>query len=165
MINLFEYQNKVNIQDSFEGLEGFLDEIWNNREKNSFYSENDNGKIESQRFLQFIHKSDELKSNKYVGVIHYEGKKINLLPKIFFDPDKEYSTTELNQIQNHILWWLSYCRKIKFPNYQASLGNTKSDFFEVLIYCHPTNIKSIIKSPLILKLRGIFWILKNTPLL
>ena len=37
MINLFEYQNKVDIQDSFEGLEGFLDEIWNSREKNSFY--------------------------------------------------------------------------------------------------------------------------------
>ncbi|NCU32755.1 MAG: sodium ion-translocating decarboxylase subunit beta, partial [Candidatus Moranbacteria bacterium] len=54
-------------------------------EKNSFYSENDNNKIESQRFLQFIHKSNELKSNKYVGVIHYQGEKINLLPKIFFD--------------------------------------------------------------------------------
>ncbi len=39
MINLFEYQNKVGIQDSFEGLEGFLDEIWNSREKNSFYTE------------------------------------------------------------------------------------------------------------------------------
>ena len=60
MINLFEYQNKVDIQDSFEGLEGFLDEIWNSREKNSFYSENGNDKIESQRFLQFIHKSNEL---------------------------------------------------------------------------------------------------------
>ncbi len=39
MINLFEYQNKVAAQDSFEGLEGFLDEIWSAREKNSFYSE------------------------------------------------------------------------------------------------------------------------------
>ena len=36
MINLFEYQNKVDIQNSFEGLESFLDEIWNSREKNSF---------------------------------------------------------------------------------------------------------------------------------
>ena len=85
MINLFEYQNKVTIQDDFKGLEGFLDEIWNSREKNSFYSENGNDKIESQRFLQFIHKSNELKSNKYVGVIHFNGNKINLLPKIFFD--------------------------------------------------------------------------------
>ena len=146
MINLFEYQNKVDIQDSFEGLEGFLDEIWNSREKNSFYSENGNDKIESQRFLQFIHKSNELKSNKYVGVIHYEGNQINLLPKIFFDSEKEYQTNEVNQIQNHILWWLSYCRKIKFPNYQASLGSAKSDFFEVLIYLFSKYTRELLNS-------------------
>ena len=146
MINLFEYQNKVDIQDSFEGLESFLDEIWNSREKNSFYPENGNDKIESQRFLQFIHKSNELKSNKYVGVIHYEGNKINLLPKIFFDSEKEYQTNEVNQIQNHILWWLSYCRKIKFPNYQASLGSAKSDFFEVLIYLFSKYTRELLNS-------------------
>ena len=71
MINLFEYQNKVDIQASFDGLEGFLDEIWNSRERNFYFSENGIDKIESQRFLQFIHKSNDLKSNKYVGVIHY----------------------------------------------------------------------------------------------
>tara|TARA_B100000315_G_C14568463_1_gene584180 strand:- start:807 stop:2183 length:1377 start_codon:yes stop_codon:yes gene_type:complete len=134
MINLFEYQNKIEIQDSFKGLEGFLDKIWNSREKNSFYFENGNDKIESQRFLQFLYSSNEIKSNKYVGVIHFGGNKINLLPKIFFDSNKDYLTNEVNQIQNHILWWLSYCRKIKFPNYQTSLGSTKSDFFEVFIY-------------------------------
>ena len=146
MINLFEYQNKVDIQASFDGLEGFLDEIWNSRERNSFYSENGTDKIESQRFLQFIHKTNELKSNKYVGVIHYEGNKINLLPKIFFDSEKEYQINEVNQIQNHILWWLSYCRKIKFPNYQASLGSTKSDFFEVLIYLFTKYTRELLNS-------------------
>jgi 5-methylcytosine-specific restriction enzyme subunit McrC len=146
MINLFEYQNKVDTLASFDGLEGFLDEIWNSREKNSFYSENGNDKIESQRFLQFIHKTNELKSNKYIGVIHYEGEKINLLPKIFFDGDKDYSENEINQIQNHILWWLSYCRKIKFPNYQASLGSTKSDFFEVLIYLFSKYTRELLSS-------------------
>lgn len=146
MINLFEYQNKVDIQDSFEGLEGFLDEIWNSREKHSFYSENGNDKVESQRFLQFIHKSNELKSNKYVGVIHYEGSKLNLLPKIFYNSEKDYSTNELNQIQNHILWWLSYCRKIKFPNYQASLGSARSDFFEVLIYLFSKYTRELLNS-------------------
>ena len=146
MINLFEYQNKEAYHDIFEGLEYFLDEIWNSREKNSFYFENGNDKIESQRFLQFLHKSNEIKSNKYVGVIHYEDKKINLLPKIFFDSDKEYSTNEINQIQNHILWWLSYCRKIKFPNYQTSLGSTKSDFFEVLIYLFSKYTRELLNS-------------------
>ncbi len=152
MLNLFEYQNKVNIQASFDGLEGFLDEIWNSREKNSFYSENKSPKIESQRFLQFIHNSKELKSNKYVGVIHYQGEKINLLPKIFFDINKNYIENtdklknEINQIQNHILWWLSYCRKIKFPSYNASLDSVKSDFFEVLINLFSKYTRELLNS-------------------
>ena len=146
MINLFEYQNKVAIQESFDGLESFLDQIWKSREKNSLFYENGNEKIELQQFLQFIHKSNELKSNKYVGVIHYEGKKINLLPKIFFDAEKQYEASEVNQIQNHILWWLSYCRKIKFPNYQTSLGSTKSDFFEVLIYLFSKYTRELLSS-------------------
>ncbi len=146
MINLFEYQNKEILQNSSEDLERFLDEIWNSREKNSFYYKNGDDKIESQQFLQFLHKSNEIKSNKYVGVVHYEDKKINLLPKIFFDSDKEYSTNEINQIQNHILWWLSYCRKIKFPNYQTSLGSAKSDFFEVLIYLFSKYTRELLNS-------------------
>jgi 5-methylcytosine-specific restriction enzyme subunit McrC len=146
MINLFEYQNKVEVQASFDGLEGFLDQIWNSRENNSFYSENGIDKIESQRFLQFIHKTNELKSNKYVGVIHFEGKKINLLPKIFYQQEKEYSENDVNQIHNHVLWWLSYCRKIKFPNFQTSLGSVKSDFFEVLIYLFSKYTRELLSS-------------------
>lgn len=146
MNNLFEYQNKIDNQDSLEGLEGFLDEIWNSREKSSFYSEDGNDKIESQRFLQFLYKSNEIKSNKYVGVIHYGGNKIDLLPKIFYDHQKDYSDVQVNQIQNHILWWLSYCRKIKFPSYQASLGSAQSDFFEVLIYLFSRYTRELLNS-------------------
>lgn len=134
MINLFEYQNKVEFPHGYSGLEDFLDEIWKNREKSGYYFGEQNDKIEIQQFIQFLHKTKELKSNKYVGVIHYKGKRINLLPKIFYDVETDYSLKKVSAIQNHILWWLSYCRKIKFPNYQTSLGNQKSDFFETLIY-------------------------------
>lgn len=134
MINLFEYQNKETISGWSDSLEGFLDAVWNNREKSGYYFEQEDRQLEVQQFLQFLHKSEEVKSNKYVGVIHFEGRKINLLPKIFYDAQKECTEQDVNAIQNHILWWLSYCRKIKFPNYQTSLGSLKSDFFEVLIY-------------------------------
>ena len=134
MINLFEYQNKVKAENTFEGLEEFLDDIWKNREKFSYFISDQENFVESQRFLQFLHKTKELKSNKYVGVIRFEGQHINLLPKIFYDGIREYHATDIYQMQNHILWWLSYCRKIKFPNYQTSMGSLKSDFFEILIY-------------------------------
>ncbi len=143
MINLFEYQNKVEFENSFDGLEDFLDEIWKRREKNPYFNDIEDDKIESQRFLQFIHKSNELKSNKYVGVIHYNGIRINLLPKIFYEKGSDF---DVHQIQNHILWWLSYCRKIKFPNYVSALGNTKSDFFEVLIYLFSKYTKELLAS-------------------
>ncbi len=134
MLNLFEYQNKEKFKGSLMNLDSFLDDIWKKREKSLFYIERDPHRNEYQQFLRLIYKSNEIKSKKYVGVIHFEGKKINLLPKVFYSPVKEYSNNDINVIQNHILWWLSYCRKIKFPNYQTTLGKKRSDFFELLIY-------------------------------
>ncbi len=145
MINLFEYQNKQEFDGSFNGLEDFLDDIWRKREKNSFYINEDVDKIEVQQFLQFFHKTNELKSNKYVGVIHFEGKRINLLPKIFYDSSRD-SQLDVPNIQNHILWWLSYCRKIKFPSYQSSLGSIQNDFFEVLIYLFSKYTRALLSS-------------------
>ena len=138
MLNLFEYQNKVRFRESeYENLEFFLDEIWQAREKSSYFTQNTDGeedKIETQRFLQFLRKNKELKSNKYVGVIHFEGETINLLPKIFYDPKTVYGEKELKEINTNIFWWLKYCRKLRFPNYKTSLSSEKNDFFEILIY-------------------------------
>ncbi|MER3330106.1 MAG: hypothetical protein RIF34_11050, partial [Candidatus Kapaibacterium sp.] len=103
------------------------------REKNSFY-ETEVSKEESQRFIQFLHNKNEIKSSKYVGVIQFEATTINLLPKIFYEKDNEPNKQRLNQIQSHIMWWLSYCSKFNFPNFKSSLGQQKSDFFEVLVY-------------------------------
>ncbi len=150
MINLFEYQNKIKFDGDFESLEIFLDEIWNKREKSDFFRNGniwtDDKKSEVQRFIQFIGKSKELKSNKYVGVIHFDDCKINLLPKIFYNKEKTPSKAEVNIFQTHILWWLSYCRKIKFPNYLSSLGSQKSDFFEILIYLFSKYTRTLLSS-------------------
>jgi 5-methylcytosine-specific restriction enzyme subunit McrC len=133
MINLFEYNNKEEFpKDHFDDLEVFLDDIWSKREKSSYYFNEEDNRVEQQRFIQFLHKTKTIKSNKYVGVIHFEGKTINLLPKIFYkgeDPKKN----EVNAINKHILWWLSFCRKLKFPNYLSGLNSEKADFFEILI--------------------------------
>lgn len=155
MINLFEYQNKEVLSDEFNGLEVFLDEIWNKREKCAYFSEEEDDKSETQRFIQFIQKSGEIKSNKYVGVIQYNDIRINLLPKIFFDDNCKYSSDQVGQIHNHILWWLSYCRRIKFPNYQTSLGSTKNDFFEVLIYLFSSYTRSLLASSIYQQFEGI----------
>ena len=73
MINLFEYKNKVEFPKHFDDLEVFLDDIWSKREKSSYYFNEEDNRVEQQRFIQFLHKSKTLKSNKYFGVIHFEG--------------------------------------------------------------------------------------------
>ncbi len=146
MINLFEYQNKADFpEEHFKNLEVFLDDIWNKREKSSYFNEDEN-REEVQHFLQFLHKTNQLKSNKYVGVIHFEDQTVNLLPKIFHDAAKEASLHDVKAINAHVLWWLSYCRKLKFPNYQTGLGNEQSDFFEILIYLFSKYTKELLSS-------------------
>ncbi len=148
MINLFEYRNRVQYTGEIEQLEGFLDNIWQKREKNSFYTDNESDEYEVQHFLQIFHKSEEIKSNKYVGVIRFNNEEINLLPKIFYDSLKDYSENDVAVINNHILWWLSYCRKIRFPNYKGLLGETKSNFFEILIYMFSRYTKELLSNSL-----------------
>jgi 5-methylcytosine-specific restriction enzyme subunit McrC len=146
MINLFEYKNVSEFpKEHFDDLEVFLDEIWSKREKSGYYFNEDENRIEQQRFIQFFHKNKTLKSNKYVGVIHYEGETINLLPKIFHTGE-DPSTSDLNAINKHILWWLSYCRKLKFPNYLSGLSNEKADFFEILIYLFSKYTRELLNS-------------------
>jgi 5-methylcytosine-specific restriction enzyme subunit McrC len=146
MINLFEYKNKATFpEEHFENLEVFLDDIWNKREKSSYYNEDEN-REEVQHFLQFLHKTNQLKSNKYVGVIHFEDQTINLLPKIFHDTSKEISDYDVKAINSHVFWWLSYCRKLKFPNYQTGLNNERADFFEIIIYLFSKYTKELLSS-------------------
>ncbi|MDI1318088.1 hypothetical protein [Flavobacterium sp.] len=145
MINLFEYQNKAAFPvKHFDNLEVFLDAIWNKREKSSYYNEEEN-REEVQHFIQFLHKNKELKSNKFVGVIHYEDQTINLLPKIFYD-GTEPNENDIKIINSHVLWWLSYCRKLKFPNYLSGLNAQQADFFEILIYLFSKYTKELLNS-------------------
>jgi 5-methylcytosine-specific restriction enzyme subunit McrC len=146
MINLFEYNNKEEFpKDHFDDLEVFLDDIWSKREKSSYYFNEEDNRVEQQRFIQFLHKTKTIKSNKYVGVIYFEGKTINLLPKIFYKGENP-KNHEVNAINKHILWWLSYCRKLKFPNYLSGLNSEKADFFEILIYLFSKYTRELLNS-------------------
>lgn len=150
MTNLFEYQNKEEFPENhFDDLEVFLDDIWSKREKSSYYTEEDN-RVETQRFIQFLHKTKTLKSNKYVGVIHFKGETINLLPKIFYQ-GKEPTKSDVKAINKHVLWWLSYCRKLKFPNYLSGLNSEKADFFEILIYLFSKYTRELLNSSIFQK--------------
>lgn len=154
MINLYEYQNKVSYAESFSPdelveVEKYLDDIWVNREKSTWYGATDQDdndeKEESQRFIQVLRKNQQLLSNNYVGVIKFEDHTINLLPKIFHK-QQEASKLDVKKIQLHLLWWLSYSEKVKFPSFDSGLSSIDSDFFEILIYLFSKYTRELLSS-------------------
>lgn len=136
-IDLFEYSNKVEYQGDLDSLERFLDNIWKNRDISSINYEIEERDIDrelkgKQKFISLF-RDRTIKSKNYVGVIRFDNNTINLLPKIFFT-GQDHPQQHTEAIQAHILWWLSYCKKFKFPRTYSSYNETKTDFFEVLIY-------------------------------
>jgi len=153
-INLFEYkwlkpEHKEILEGS--GFELFLDNIWKNRPKSEgWYSKiNQKNKTEEkqQRFLRF--RKNELSPRNFVGVIQYNNTEINLLPKIFYhekyDDGETPDNEELKKIHLHILYWLSYNKKLHFPKSFSNLASIEiNSFFEILILMFATYTNEVL---------------------
>ena len=119
-INLFEYQNKEPLVDiKSKDFLDFLNKVWQEREKSIFYRnipkekevdeiekeiERDDDLKEQQQFISFFN-DKTIKARNFVGVIHYNGVTLNLLPKIFYEGKDKSQTANLDNIQKNILWW------------------------------------------------------------
>ncbi len=144
MIHLFEHQNKERVDIPLLDLEQFLNEVWNQRA----YGRSPTERFREQRLLQLFHPGQAIKARKYVGVILYKGLRINLLPKVFYHPDRTYNTEQLGQINRHLLWWLSYCHKLNFPHHRMGMDTQESDFLEVLIQLFASYTHQLIQKML-----------------
>lgn len=137
---LFEHQNAVKYQESLLILENFLNDIWSKREV-KFYS---NKKSKKQRFIQINYKSNKIQSNNYVGQIKIQDQQIHLFPKIFYNANN-INSFNTKAIYSHILWYLSYSKKFRFPNYKSSVSALKcNDFLEILIYLFSKYTKDLL---------------------
>jgi 5-methylcytosine-specific restriction enzyme subunit McrC len=161
--NLFEYQYKNISQDVMRdigALESFLDEIWQNRPKSdtSNWRQTELEQQEDlgggkQRFLRL--RSHEISPRNYVGVIKYNDVELNLLPKIFYSKDKT-TQSDIKAINLHILYWLSYTKRIRFPKSLSNLDNIEiEDFFEVLIFAFASFTREILNNMLFQNYRDI----------
>ena len=146
-LNLFEYKWNEKIPALLKGepFENYLDNIWNDRPKVKNWHSEEIDESEAyknkQRFIRF--RAKEISSRNYVGVIRFNDTEINLLPKIFYK--KEYDgidgvpQKDIQNIHLHILYWLSYNKKIKFPKSLSDLKSIEVDsFFEILILMFAT---------------------------
>ncbi|HEV7350178.1 McrC family protein [Telluribacter sp.] len=112
------------------GLKQYLNEVWVSR----FVfdeTQNDEEKSVLQPFLRFEfgdqNQGAYLRAGKYIGFVQYENITIEILPKLF---RKE----EADAAFRHVLWWLHYCRNIRFPFADLLSGSDRiDDFPEALV--------------------------------
>jgi 5-methylcytosine-specific restriction enzyme subunit McrC len=137
-VRLFEWKND-SFNDHKKKLPDFvnyLTNVWQNRnryiELNEEVSEEaqQEEKIQKQRFFDFTIDGD-ISARNYVGVVQFEDIRIEVYPKIF----SEDKTNNVKKWQLNLLYWLTYCRKIKFPFSFADVSKLIfDDYLELLVY-------------------------------
>ncbi len=105
----------------------YLDDAWKSRYQ-YVELEEDERVSEEQRFFDFF-VDGTIKARNYVGVLQFEGKRIEILPKILQQRDMGVGWKQ------HLLFWLGYCKRIRFPFSVAELATIEmEDLLELLIY-------------------------------
>jgi 5-methylcytosine-specific restriction enzyme subunit McrC len=124
----------------------YLSGVWQNRNRYVEVSDDiseeaqQEQKIHKQRFFDFT-VDGKISARNYVGVVQYEDIRIEVYPKIFADDKIE----DVQKWQLNLLYWLTYCRKIKFPFCFADVSTLKFDnYLELLIYIFSNYTEGII---------------------
>jgi 5-methylcytosine-specific restriction enzyme subunit McrC len=118
------------VKDKLDGLEQYLNEVWQTR--TLFYDEDPRQPVSArQPFLEFGYEPSKgqvtMKAGRYVGFIQYEGITIQILPKLF-------GKGQADQAFRHLLWWMDYNNRVRFPFADLLTGNEPVDNFpEALI--------------------------------
>lgn len=114
-----------------------MDEVWQSRRHFIEFEEELDQEVaeqkkKQQRFIDFD--GNEITGRNYVGTIQFEGERINIFPKVF-RKKSEQSTEEINNYLQHVLEWLSYCYKIRFPFSEVDVSEQRfDDYLEAFIY-------------------------------
>jgi 5-methylcytosine-specific restriction enzyme subunit McrC len=146
LIRLFEWQaaDFTKHQKEMPEFVSYLNEVWANRNKyvEIDSSEEEKKKTNIQRFFTFTGDRKIIARN-YVGVIQFGDIRIEVYPKIFSDePSKDFS-----RYQHNLFYWLSYCRKIRFPYSLVDLSKQDIDgYLELLIYIFGNYVNEILSS-------------------
>ncbi len=141
--SIYEHGNSVKIPNR-KDLEMFLISV---REEFDNYRDIDK-ENNRQNFLAFD--GDLARAKNYCGFVHTPDVQIDIWPKLF---DSHHPTDENKSIYiQHILYWLSYCTKWKFPFLKNKLESIEiTDFPEIIINLMATEIlRTISEQPIAL---------------
>jgi len=151
-VKLFEYQNKLLYGNALETneLEVLLREIWYKRRLSPMHWMNEQrggATLSNTQAFLTIDRNNYVQAQNYVGIIKHQDKVIHLLPKVFYQKNKTYtSEKDIQNIYSHLMWWLTYCRHIRLPFAQASFDQyLKGDIAEVLIYLFASYTEQLLR--------------------
>jgi 5-methylcytosine-specific restriction enzyme subunit McrC len=135
-MRLFEWKSDSFDKSKIPDFVNYLSGVWQNRnryvEKEEYLSEEEQQeeRIQKQRFFDFT-VDGKISARNYVGVVQFGDIRIEVYPKIFADD----ATENVRQWQLNFLYWLTYCRKVKFPFSFADVSKLAfDDYLELLIY-------------------------------
>lgn len=149
-MRLFEWHSKAFPGDRAQTAAFFqyLSGVWQSRNRyvelpdEITEEEQQEQTIQKQRFFDFTI-DGRISARNYVGVVQYEGIRIEVYPKLF----AHSAVDDPSKWQLNILYWLSYCRKIRFPFSLANIANLKfDDFLEFLIYVFAHYTEEVISA-------------------
>nr|WP_242692208.1 McrC family protein [Aridibaculum aurantiacum] len=147
---MFEWHSDSFIcyQSKLPEFVNYLSGVWQNRNRFiestdlSSEEEEQEERIQRQRFFDFTI-DGKISARNYVGVVQHDGIRVEVYPKIFAGDKAENP----KQWQLNMLYWLSYCRKIKFPFSFADVSKLQfDDFLEVLIYIYANYTEEVISN-------------------
>jgi len=133
-------------KEKLPGFVSYLADIWKNRvlynedlQEEVLEEEKQERTIHQQRFFDILF-DGRMYARNYVGVVQYEGIKIEVYPKIF----KEDQTL-LNKWHLNLLYWLRYSNKFRFPFSLSGLSTMPfDDLLEFLIYIFANYTQEIL---------------------
>jgi len=140
IINIFEKQKNKPIGDDINfdinEINHALQNIWDNKYAFHSLSEKYSNESKVQKFLTI--NGNSIKGGNYFGVIKTKSATINILPKIF---DTEENRNRIDDkdfhhyVFSHLIWWMSFSDKIRFPKVYSSFdATTNTDLLELLVY-------------------------------
>ncbi|NML65903.1 hypothetical protein HHL22_11870 [Hymenobacter sp. RP-2-7] len=92
------------------GLRAYLTEVWQSRQLLADTAEGVEPAGQHKAQLLEVLADGRVRARNYVGVVQWDGVRIEVYPKLF-----AHDAPESERWFAHVLWWLSYCRRLRFP--------------------------------------------------
>ena len=109
------------------GLQAYLRTAWDRR----LLWDDESAEPPKGEPLLSVEYGGKLRAHNYVGLVQWNGLRVEIYPKLFGDgpPDG-------HRWFGHLLWWLSYCRRVRFPFAGVTTELAHLDDFPEAIIAH-----------------------------